>query len=235
MPIVPRFFLAAALTVCAGLGSSAAWGGAQNYEPMAASVRTALAAAVAERSDPEPQFRSVAEKIDWLDQMSARLPRRWKPDYRQRIEFLKAVRYEAQRAGLEPELVLGLIEVESNFRKYAVSSAGARGYMQVMPFWTDVIGDRSRPALFDMRANLRYGSVILRHYLDIENGDLFRALGRYNGSLGRAEYPQLVQRAWDRWKYRPAGTFGGVTNVAHTPGRPPAAPPALAGQRRPGG
>ena len=118
------------------------------------------------------------------------------------MAFLDTVRYEAQRAGLDPHLVLGLIEVESGFRRYAISSAGARGYMQVMPFWTSVIGDRDPSALFDMRANLRYGCTILRHYLDIERGNLFRALGRYNGSLGRAEYPNMVLRAWQRWEAR---------------------------------
>jgi soluble lytic murein transglycosylase-like protein len=177
--------------------------GSQQYEPMSASVRSALAAAVADdRSPPEPRFVSVSEKVDWLAVMSERLPRKWKPDYRQRVDFLKSVRYEAQRAGLDPHLVLGLIEVESYFRRYAVSHAGARGYMQVMPFWTRVIGDGDPAALFDMRTNLRYGCAILRHYIDMERGDLFRALGRYNGSLGRAEYPNAVLRAWKKWEYR---------------------------------
>jgi soluble lytic murein transglycosylase-like protein len=98
--------------------------------------------------------------------------------------------------------VLGLIEVESNFRKYAVSSAGARGYMQVMPFWVKLIGTGEHN-LFHLRTNLRYGCVILRHYLDIERGDLFRALGRYNGSLGQPQYPNLVLAAWrGRWEYQ---------------------------------
>lgn len=177
--------------------------GNQQYEPMSASVRSALAAAVADdRSPPEPRFVSVIEKVDWLASMSGRLPRKWKPEYQQRVEFLKSVRYEAQRAGLDPHLVLGLIEVESYFRRYAVSSAGARGYMQVMPFWTDVIGDGDASKLFDMRTNLRYGCAILRHYIDLEQGDLFRALGRYNGSLGRAEYPNAVLKAWKKWEYR---------------------------------
>ena len=202
-PAAAGVLLATALAVAAlGVGR-VAWAGNQAYEPMADSVRSALAAAIAAHDDPEPHFASVKEKVDWLDQMSAKLPRRRKPSYRPRIDFLKTVRYEAQRAGLDPEMVLGLIEVESNFRKYAVSSAGARGYMQVMPFWVDLLGDGNRAELFQMRANLRYGAVILRHYLDIENGDLFRALGRYNGSLGRPEYPRAVQRAWERWKYRP--------------------------------
>lgn len=176
--------------------------GAQQYEPMSDTVRTALAAAVAEdRTPPEPRFASVHEKIDWLSQMSDQLPRRHKPDWRTRLDFLKTVHYEAKRAGLDPQLVLGLIQVESGFRKYAVSVAGARGYMQVMPFWSRLIGDGDAAKLFEPRANLRFGCTILRHYLDIERGDLFRALGRYNGSLGRAEYPTAVLSAARRWSY----------------------------------
>jgi soluble lytic murein transglycosylase-like protein len=188
--------------LCMALGAPApVQAGPQQYEPMSASVRSALAAAVADdRSAPEPRFVSVQEKVDWLAALSERLPRKWKPDPQQRVEFLKSVRYEAQRAGLDPHLVLGLIEVESYFRRYAVSHVGARGYMQVMPFWTRVIGNGDSSALFDMRTNLRYGCAILRHYIDIERGDLFRALGRYNGSLGRAEYPNLVLRAWKKWE-----------------------------------
>lgn len=198
----PPAFLAAAL-LSVGL-HGLAQAGAQQYEPMSAAVRTALAAAVADdRNPPDPRFESLREKVDWLSTMAERLPRKWKPDYRQRMDFLRTVRYEAQRAGLDPHLVLGLIEVESYFRRYAVSSAGARGYMQVMPFWAQVIGDGDDSRLFDMRANLRYGCAILRHYLDVEKGDLFRALGRYNGSLGRPEYPNLVLRAWKKWEYSP--------------------------------
>jgi soluble lytic murein transglycosylase-like protein len=174
----------------------AAWAGAQKYEPLAASVQAALHAAVSDRAAPEPRFDSIEERIDWLTEMSRRLERRM-PDRAARLEFLKAVRYEAQRAGLDPQLVLGLIEVESGFRKHAVSSAGARGFMQVMPFWVRLIGDPGNN-LFHLRTNLRYGCTILRHYLDIENGDLFRALGRYNGSLGRPEYPNMVRAAWER-------------------------------------
>jgi len=182
----------------------AAYAGAQQYEPLTASVRTALTRAVAgDRTPPEPRYVSADEKREWLGTMSARLPRKWKPDEQQRLEFLSTVRYEAQRAGLDPQLVLGLIEVESGFRRYAISSAGARGYMQVMPFWTRVIGDGEASTLFEMRANLRYGCTILRHYLDIERGDLFRALGRYNGSLGRPEYPNAVLQAWKRWENKP--------------------------------
>jgi len=127
------------------------------------------------------------------------------PDARAREEFLVTVHYEATRAGLSPQMVLGLIEVESNFRKYAVSDAGARGYMQVMPFWTQ-LANRPQDNLFHLRTNLRYGCWVLRHYMDMESGDLFRVLGRYNGSLGQADYPNRVLRACIRhWKYPPAG------------------------------
>jgi soluble lytic murein transglycosylase-like protein len=95
---------------------------------------------------------------------------------------------------------LGLIEVESYFRRHAISSAGARGYMQIMPFWTRLIGNSDPASLFDMRTNIRMGCLILRHYLDIEHGDLFRALGRYNGSLGRPEYPNAVLKGWKKWQ-----------------------------------
>lgn len=178
--------------------------GRQQYEPLSASVRTALVASLTDRGPPEPRFTSLDERVGWLSAMSELLPRRWQATYEQRMDFLNTLRYEAQRAGLDPQLVLGLIEVESNFRKYAVSSAGARGYMQVMPFWTELIGDGDPSRLFDARMNLRYGCLILRHYLDIERGDLYRALGRYNGSLGRPEYPNAVLRAWRRWVYRTA-------------------------------
>ena len=104
-------------------------------------------------------------------------------------------------------MVLGLIEVESGFRKYAVSKSGARGYMQVMPFWVKEIGTKGQN-LFHLRVNLRYGCTILRHYLDVEKGNLFRALGRYNGTLGKPQYPNLVRAAWrDHWTIRPRRTI----------------------------
>ncbi len=187
----------------AGVNSIGAEAGQQQYEPLAASVRSALAAAVNDRSPPEPVFASVNHRVDWLANMSERLPRRWKPELQHRVDFLKTVRYEATRAGLDPQLVLGLIEVESYFRRYAVSHAGARGYMQVMPFWANLIGDGDATKLFDARTNLRFGCLILRHYLDIEKGDMFRALARYNGSLGRSEYPNAVFSAARKWEYRP--------------------------------
>jgi soluble lytic murein transglycosylase-like protein len=199
----PRSLTAAALLAASllTLACGPAVAGAQRYEPLSDSMRTALAAALVDRSPPEARYTSLHEKADWLAVMAERLPARHKPSQRERVEFLQMVRYEAQRAGLDPQLVLGLIQVESNFRRHAISSAGARGYMQVMPFWTGVIGDRDPSGLFDPRTNLRYGCVILRHYLDIERGDLFRALGRYNGSLGRPEYPNAVLAAWKRWSY----------------------------------
>ena len=147
-------------------------------------------------ASPEPDFPSLEEKINWLSVMSQRLSKRM-PDRAARLEFLKTVYYESKRSGLDPQLVLGLIQVESGFRKYAVSGSGARGYMQVMPFWTKLIGDKGQD-LFHMRINLRYGCTILRHYLDIEKGDLYRALGRYNGSLGQPEYPNMVRAAWEK-------------------------------------
>ena len=175
--------------------------GAQQYEPLAASVQAALHAAIADRAAPEPQFPTLRDKLDWLTEMSARLSRRM-PDREARLDFLKTVYYEAKRAGLDPQMVLGLIQVESGFKKYAVSSAGARGYMQVMPFWVRLIGSKEHN-LFHMRTNLRFGCTILRHYLDIENGDVYRALGRYNGSLGQPDYPNMVRGAWERqWAWR---------------------------------
>lgn len=178
--------------------ASRVWAGAQQYEPLAASVQAALQASIADHAAPEPQFPSLEEKINWLTEMSRRLAPRM-PDRDARIDFLKTVYYEAKRAGLDPQMVLGLIQVESGFRKYAVSSAGARGYMQIMPFWVKLIGNQDSN-LFHLRTNLRFGCTILRHYLDIENGDLYRALGRYNGSLGQPEYPNMVRATWEgRW------------------------------------
>jgi len=184
------------------LTATLAQAGAQKYEPMSAAVRGALHKAVSDARPPVSSFKSSIQAVDWLSEMSKRLEKRI-PNREYRLDLLRAIHYEATRAGLDPQLVLGLIQVESGFRKYAVSSAGARGYMQVMPFWIKVIG-RPSDNLFDMRTNLRYGCVILRHYLDIEKGDLYRALGRYNGSLGKPDYPNLVKGAWyGHWRYGP--------------------------------
>lgn len=179
------------------------WAGAQVEEPLADSVRTALSSAIANHAPPVPEFASIEARIAylrWLTQANDRL-KRYKDDLNTRTEFLQTIWYEARRAGLDVNLVLGLVQVESAFRKYAVSIAGARGYMQIMPFWVRVIGDGDVSKLFHMQTNLRFGCVILRHYLDRENGNLFMALGRYNGSRGRAEYPDAVLAAAQRWGY----------------------------------
>jgi len=181
--------------------------GAQVYEPLSASVQATLHKSVADGSSPRIAFRDKQEAEAWLDAMSQRLERTF-PDAAQRRDFLITVHYEASRAGLDPQMVLGLIQVESGFKKYAISTASARGYMQIMPFWVKLIGT-SDNNLFHQRTNLRYGCTILRHYLDIEKGNLYRALGRYNGSLGKAEYPNLVLGAWKSrwaWNYTPNKT-----------------------------
>ncbi|HEX7383535.1 MAG TPA: lytic transglycosylase domain-containing protein [Burkholderiaceae bacterium] len=175
--------------------------GAQVEEPLADAVRSALSAAVSDLAPPRPGFERIEDRLAylrWLGTMSERLKPR-KNDHRTRVEFLETLWYESKRAGLEPALVLGLVQVESGFRKYAISLAGARGYMQVMPFWARLIGDGDALRLFHLQTNLRFGCVILRHYLDLEGGDLVYALGRYNGSRGRAEYPNAVFAARTRW------------------------------------
>ncbi len=183
------------------LNVSGAFAGAQIYEPLSASVQAALHKAVSDARPPSSSFSDPLDAVEWLAEMSPRLEKRI-PSREYRLDLLRSVHYEATRAGLDPQLVLGLMQVESGFRKYAVSSAGARGYMQVMPFWVKLIG-RPDDSLFDLRTNLRYGCTILRHYLDIEKGDLYRALGRYNGSLGRPEYPNMVRAAWqNQWGYQ---------------------------------
>jgi soluble lytic murein transglycosylase-like protein len=199
------WFAGALLVAGLGLGGGA-YAGNQKEEALADSVRLALSNAIRDGRPPKPVFRDEAARLRyqaWFDAMSARLKRRL-PDQQSRTEFLEAAWYEATRAGLDPGLVLGLIQVESAYRKYAVSLAGARGYMQVMPFWTGVIGDSNRRALFDMQTNLRYGCSILRMYIDMERGNLYLALGRYNGSRGRPEYPNAVLSAWKNWEFKAA-------------------------------
>ena len=189
--------LLAALVLCWPVTALA---GAQIYEPLADSVRVRLSKLVADRAPATMHFRAPEDGQRWLAEMDRRLEKRI-PDRKQRLELLRTVQYEATRARLDPQLVLGIIEIESAFRKYAVSRAGARGYMQVMPFGVQLTGQPSHN-LFHLRTNVAYGCAILRHYLDMEKGDYFRALGRYNGSLGKPEYPNLVLSAWRwRWKY----------------------------------
>jgi soluble lytic murein transglycosylase-like protein len=175
--------------------------GAQIEEPLADSVRSALSSSVADSAPPKPHFNDIEDRLRylrWLGTMSARLKKR-ETDNFTRLELLETVWYESRRAGLETALVLALIQVESGFRKFAISSAGARGYMQVMPFWARSIGDGDAARLFHMQTNLRFGCVILRHYLDVERGDLFMALGRYNGSRGRADYPNAIFALRPSW------------------------------------
>ena len=184
-----------------GLGAPV-FAGTQLEEPLIDSVRTALSASVANHAPPVPEFAHLEARkqyLKWCGYMDERLQKR-KPDFALRQEFLQTVWYESKRSGLEPSLVLGLIQVESNFRKFAVSSAGARGFMQVMPFWVRLLGDGDASKLFHMQTNLRFGCVILRHYLELEQGQLGMALGRYNGSRGKAAYPDAVMAAQRSWK-----------------------------------
>ncbi len=170
------------------------------YEQLAANTQTIILHETSDQAASYTEYAAIAENVIWLFNMSRRLEK-YIPDLIEREDFLRTVYYEATRAGLDPQLILSVIQVESGFKKYAISHAGARGYMQIMPFWIGVIG-RQDHNLFHLRMNLRYGCTILRHYLDKENGDYFRALGRYNGSLGQASYPQLVFNTWQTtWRH----------------------------------
>ncbi|MBA2483052.1 MAG: lytic transglycosylase domain-containing protein [Nitrosomonas sp.] len=170
------------------------------YQLLSASTTTVTPYLISDQAISHQTLLSSTSGKKWLTTMSERL-RNIMPEKEERDDFLSTVHYEATRAGLDPQLVLSIIEVESAFKKYAISHAGALGYMQIMPFWVKTIGNKNHN-LFHLRVNLRYGCMILRHYLDMENGNYFRALGRYNGSLGQAEYPQLVFDAWRiKWFY----------------------------------
>lgn len=170
------------------------------------------AASLSAHQSPDPQLRqllkdavaqsdSFADKFDaevWLVDMSNRL-KRFMKNPADRLEFLRAVHREASLAELSPELVLSVIQIESAFDRFALSYAGARGFMQVMPFWVDEIG-RPEDNLFDRDTNLRYGCTILRYYLDVEKGNISKALARYNGSVGKWWYPDRVLKAYrGRW------------------------------------
>ena len=209
LPIVTAL---AALAALVPLGARA---GAQVEEALAPSVATVLSRAISDRPVPA-DWEQRPDARAWIEDMSKRLAPRM-PDEAERRDLLRTVHYESVRAGLDPQLVLAVIHHESGFKKYAVSVADARGYMQVMPFWTRLIGSPGQN-LFHLRTNLRYGCVILRHYIDIEGGDLYRALGRYNGSLGQPEYPSAVLALWNRnWLYTPppaAPKTAGMTNAA---------------------
>ncbi len=190
------------LVILGVLAPYTSFAGSQKEEPLSNSVKALMQRSVSDRAVPTLTFATKEEGQAWLNEMSQRLQKRM-PDQQHREDFLRTVHYEASRAGLDPQMVLGLIQVESGFKKYAVSSVGARGFMQVMPFWVRSIGANDHN-LFLLRTNLRYGCTILRHYVDIERGDLYRALGRYNGSLGKPEYPNLILGAWRKnWDYTP--------------------------------
>lgn len=194
-----QVLLFAAITLLFALNVRA---GAQIEEPLSNSVKALMQKSISDTAAPKLFFPTEQEGQAWMAVMSSRLQKRM-PDQAMREDFLRTVHYEASRAGLDPQMVLGLIQVESGFKKYAVSTVGARGFMQVMPFWVSSIGAPEHN-LFHLRTNLRYGCTILRHYLDIENGDLYRALGRYNGSLGQPQYPNMVLGAWRKsWAYAP--------------------------------
>ena len=196
------------------LSAAATWAGTQREEHLADSVRIAMSSAVADLPPPTPYLPTPQDEQayqQWLAHSQTQLARRLRNKQGQwrlpelaspelQLAFLQTVWYESQRAALEPSLVLGLIEVESGFRKFAISSAGARGAMQVMPFWTRQLGNGDASVLFQWQANLRFGCVILRHYLSIEQGDLNLALGRYNGSRGQLAYPRAVLAAQRRWQ-----------------------------------
>ena len=196
MPSRPALLIASFLAAALTFAPPAARAGAQAEEALAQSVVTVLSRAISDRPAPT-DWELHPEAQAFIESMGKRLAARV-PDDAERRELLRSVHYEAIRAGLDPQLVLAVIHHESGFKKYAVSIADARGYMQVMPFWTRVIGAPEHN-LFHLRTNLRYGCVILRHYLDREGGDLYRALGRYNGSLGRPEYPTAVMAAMQRY------------------------------------
>jgi soluble lytic murein transglycosylase-like protein len=200
----PMASVAAGLVLWLCAAGTPVFAGNQQEEQLADSVRTALSQAITDPRPPQLHFADIKDRIRflyWRGEMSERLKAKL-PDKQVRKEFLHTVWYEAKRSGLDPQLVLGLIQVESGFQSYALSVVGARGYMQVMPFWTRVIGDGDPKKLFNMQTNLRYGCSILRMYIDREGGNLFLALGRYNGSRGQAEYPDAVLASLKHWEYK---------------------------------
>ena len=182
------------------LAAPKVWAGAQKEEHLADSVASAMSRSINNTNPPRLIFPTVEAAQKWFWDMDQRL-RSYVSSTYERRNILINLHYEASRSGLDPQLILGLVEVESHFRRYAISSTGARGLMQVMPFWVRQIG-RPEHNLFNTRTNLRYGCTILRYYLDRDGGNLFRALGRYNGSLGKSAYPNAVISAMRRhWLY----------------------------------
>lgn len=197
----------ALLVALAGLLINSANAGNQQEEKLSADVQTSLHSAIINPIQPHLVFTDKEKAAAWLSDMSNRLKSVAPKDPLVQDEFMRkrlltTIQYESIRAGLDPQLVLSLITVESRFNKYAISSAGARGIMQVMPFWQRQIG-ASDQDLLNVQTNIRFGCTILRHYLQLEHGDMFMALGRYNGSRGQATYPNLVFGALNRY-WQPA-------------------------------
>lgn len=195
------------LVALAGLLINSAYAGNQQEEKLSADVQTSLHSAIINPIQPHLVFSDKEKAAAWLSDMSNRLKSVAPKDPLVQDEFMRkrlltTIQYESIRAGLDPQLVLSLITVESRFNKYAISSAGARGIMQVMPFWQRQIGARDQD-LLNVQTNIRFGCTILRHYLQLEHGDMFMALGRYNGSRGQAMYPNLVFGALNRY-WQPA-------------------------------
>lgn len=181
----------------------------QEQEKLAPSVALAMYSSIINPITPHLVFSNKDKANAWLTDMSMRL-RKWVPDEFLRNKLLTVIQYESSRAGLDPQLILGLITVESRFDKYAISSSGALGVMQVMPFWVKQIGDPKKQDLFDFETNIRYGCTILRYYLIKEHGDMRRALARYNGSLGSDGYPNMVYAAY--YKYWQASSVLNIKN-----------------------
>lgn len=190
------------LVLACVLSSANAHAGAQSEEALADSVRVLLRQAVSGSAPMARSFGSLEEERGfylWRDEMAWRISKH-QSEPSMRMAILNTVDYEARRAGLEVALVLGVMDVESRFKPQAKSAVGALGLMQVMPFWSRAIGDGRAQTLYNLRVNVRFGCTILRHYLDRENGDVVRALARYNGSLGQTGYAHKVLSA--AMKYR---------------------------------
>lgn len=197
MPEKRRLLLAGGALLCC---PQLLLAGAQREETLSDDVASVMRSSVDNVNPARLVFERAADGERWLRDMSQRLTR-YIADEAERRRLLVNIQYESSRAGLDTQMILGLIEVESAFRQYAISSVGARGLMQVMPFWKNYIGKPSHN-LFDIRTNLRYGCTILRHYNNVERGNLVRALARFNGSLGSSRYPDAVLGAWrNRWQW----------------------------------
>ncbi len=178
---------------------SLAEGKTLQYQEISFSNQQELRRTLDESSNIISSFSTSSHAVNWILFQSLRLKNKV-PDEKVRSNLLRMIHYEATRSNLNPDLVLALIEVESGFTRFALSPVGASGLMQVMPFWKNLIGS-PKDSLFDIRTNLRYGCIILRHYLDIEKDNIGRGLARYNGSLGETNYPQMVLGLWGT-KYR---------------------------------